>query len=210
VKLALALLAVIAVPARARADAPVDKPADKPADPPEVDDASVEAANEANLESQAPRHGTTLSLMLGGAATFGLGIDDSTGRGGALSIRVGHVMTPRAVMTFELTSFATLHEIGMAPTTLLTNTDVNFLVGVQQYTSPSLWVRAAGGVGAYKLERGAMPTLHYAGPTSAVGIGIDIIRHHYLVVAIEAVTTGMLNRDGVLISSTLGVGLSYY
>jgi hypothetical protein len=202
VKLALALLAAVAVPARAHAEAP--------ADPPEVDDASVEAASEANLESQAPRRGTTLSLSVGAAATFGFGIDDSTGRGGALSIRVGHVMTPRALMTFEVTSFATLHEIGMAPTTLLTNTDVNLLVGVQQYTSPSLWVRAAGGVGAYKLERGAMPTLHYAGPTSAVGIGIDIIRHHYLVVAIEAVTTGMLNRDGVLISSTLGVGVSYY
>ncbi len=201
-KLAVALLAAVAVPARAHAEAP--------ADPPEVDDAAVEAASEANLESQAPRHGTTLSLSLGAAATFGLGIDDSTGRGGALSIRVGHVMTPRALLTFEVTSFATLHEIGMAPTTLLTNTDVNLLVGVQQYTSPSLWVRAAGGVGAYKLERGAMPTLHYAGPTSAVGIGIDIIRHHYLVVAIEAVTTGMLNRDGVLISSTLGVGVSYY
>lgn len=205
-KLALALLAAIAAPVRAYADVP----ADKPANPPEVDDAAVETANEANLESQAPRHGTTLSLALGGAATFGLGIDDSTGRGGSLSIRVGRVMTPRAVLTFEVTSFATLHEIGMMPTTLLTNTDVNLLVGVQQYTSPSLWVRAAGGIGAYKLERGAMPALHYAGPTSAVGLGVDVIRHHYLVVAIEAVTTGMLNRDGVLISSMLGVGISYY
>ena len=51
---------------------------------------AAEAADEANLESNAPRAGMTFSVALGAGITMG----DGVGRGPALSFRIGHVATP--------------------------------------------------------------------------------------------------------------------
>lgn len=174
---------------------------------PAADSAAEERAREANLESTAPRHGTTFSAMLGGATFLGLGTQNSVGRGPAVSFRLGHVATPRTVLTFELTAMSMLHAVGGQT---YPNTHGNLLAGAQYYTSSSLWVRGAGGFGIYDRRGDPMHTQPIAGPAGAFGIGIDLVRRHYLVLDLEVTLVGMVNREGVLTNGALGLGLNYY
>ena len=77
----------------ARADTKVtDPPPPSPPDP-----YAEEQAREANLVSNAPREGMTFSAALG----LGLTLGDGVGRGPGVSVRLGHVATPRTVLTFD-------------------------------------------------------------------------------------------------------------
>lgn len=171
------------------------------------DESAKHAAEEANLESNAPREGLTLSAAAGGSFALGFGIDDSVGRGGALSLRVGHVMTPSSILLFELEGASQFHKTSM--TNVVHNDDVHLLVGAQYYTNTSFWIRGGAGYGNYTLVQAA-ETRHLAGAAAVFGLGLDLLRRHYFVLGLEAFVTGTVNRDGMITSSALCLGASYY
>jgi hypothetical protein len=186
----------------ARADAP--------------DPAALEAG-EANLESTADRRGLVFAGSLGGAATIGFGIQDSVGRGGTVSLRLGHVATPRTVITFELQAAAVLHRPAQGSSTkseVKTNTDANLLAGAQYYVNGSLWLRLAGGIGSYQgrdvdVGGGKLGDVTLTGPAVLVGAGVDLARFKWVVIGIEAASCAMINRDGMLMVSGASLGLQF-
>jgi hypothetical protein len=205
----LAALAVVSAAGVARADAPGASP---PAGEP---DPAVEEASDANLESAASRTGIVVSGSLGGGMIIGIGVDDSAGRGPAVSLRLGHVATPHTVITFGVDFTLALHKPKDFP--VQTNSDTNLLAGAQYYVNPSLWLRFAGGLGVYQgrkvlVEVDNMQTvgdLTLIGPAALAGIGVDIVRFKWAVLGLEAATSATVNRQGVLLASHLNLGLSF-
>jgi hypothetical protein len=176
--------------------------------PPSPPDPQAEAAaSEANLESITPRAGMTMSFAVGGALFLGGG--GGVGRGGLITARLGHVMTPSTVLQLELVGGSMLHTIA-TDSKIYRNDDVNFTVGAQYYTSPSLWFRGGGGFGVYTRNDGPNMTQTLPGLAGVFGIGVDLIRRHYFVLGLETYSVGLINRSGLLVSSALGIGISYY
>lgn len=220
---ALAALAVAGVAAADPAKPPASGVSGAPAAPAasaasaagSADDAKPDplaeaAADEANLESNAPRMGLTFSGAAGGS--IGVGADDGVGRGGALSLRLGHVATPATIITFEVVAGSFLHSTGG---TTLHNDHVSVVAGAQVYMTPGLWLRAAGGFGVYTkreldMTTGATDATAYPGPAGLVGVGVDLFRRHYFVLGLEAFSVANIARDGLHTLSALCLGLSYY
>jgi len=183
-------------------------PASQPPDP------AVEEAADANLESVQARSGLTFDAAAGAGLIFGIGVKDSVGRGPAVSLRLGHVATRHTVITFEIDVTTALH-MPVATKTLEANTSTNLLAGARYYVSPSLWLRGAGGIGAYLgkkvaiLDNGKLGDITLFGPAVLGGIGLDLARWKWAVLALDAATSAMINREGVLIVSGLKLGLSF-
>lgn len=180
-----------------------------PGIPAPPDQAAVEAGD-ANLESTANRQGFTFAGSIGGGLTVGFGIDDSVGRGGSVSLRLGHVATPSTVITFELGFTAVLHR----PTTnaaIATNTNTTLLAGGLHYVNPSLWVRGGAGLGIYQGRdiNLAGDDVSLVGPAVLFGVGLDLARFKSAVIDLEVATSATINRDGLLIASGAGLGLSF-
>ena len=175
------------------------------ADPDKSDPLAREAAEEANLESNAPRAGLTLSAAVGGSLV--VGSDGGVGKGGALSLRLGHVATPHTVITFEIVGGSYFHSVTSGATKR--NDDVNVLAGAQWYTTPGLFLRAAGGFGTYTKVDASLTT-NYPGPAGLVGFGYDLFRRHYLVLGVEGFGIGKIARDGIHTFFGFCFGLSYY
>ncbi len=209
---ALGALLVLAGPAHA----------DTPAAEATPDPAAVQAG-EANLESQAIRKGLVFTFAVGGAVTLGFGVNDSTGTGGAGTIRLAHVATPRALVTLEVVGSALFHQVteGMGPdakTSTYTNQVTNFLLGTQVYANPALWFRIAGGFGRYLGDHVLLESrpgtpqmrgqLRLAGPAFSAGAGLDVVRWRRLRISAELQATGMVNREGLLSSGGFLVGLA--
>ena len=190
---ALALLAVAGLAGRARAD---DKP----------DPLAQGKADEANLESNAPRQGVTFSASLGGGLLVAHG---SVGSMPFLSLRLGHVMTPDTVLTLEINGGTLRHKQAMMGDTLL-DTASNVLVGAQYYTHPSVWVRMAGGLDLHTIDNGPLGQDVIPGAAAAFGAGVDLVRRHFLVLGLEVLGIAAVNREGLLVTGGLGLGLSYY
>jgi len=203
---AAALVALSVIAGGARADALVPAASDAP-------DPAVEDAGDANLESKENRRGLTFTGAIGGGLIVGFGIDDSVGRGGSLSLRLGHVATRRTVITFEVGITAALHKPNVTTLGTQTNTNTNLAAGAQYYVNPSLWLRLAGGVGAYQGNKVArantIDDFVLIGPTVIGGIGVDLMRFKFAVVGIEFAASAMINRDGLLFASGADVGLSF-
>jgi len=182
----------------------------EPAEP-TADELARHAAEEANLESNAPRVGLTLAIAAGGAVL--IGADGGVGRGGALSLRVGQVATPRTIITFELTGSSAKHDVsamaGVPPAKPINNDAVAAMVGGQYYAAPVFWLRASGGFGVYT-KRTSDSITTYPGPAAGVGAGLDVYRRHYLAIGFEAFSIAQLARDGLHTSTALCLGLSYY
>jgi hypothetical protein len=184
------------------------KPANEPPD------AAVDEAAEANLESTAERRGLTFAASVGGGLTIGFGIAGSVGRGGAVSLRLGHVATRSTVITFEVSTSVALHEPHVMNPSVKTNTDTNLLAGAQYYLHHSLWVRVAAGVGIYRgeqveLSTGGIGDLQLVAPAVLGGVGVEFARFKWAVLGLETGTSAMVTRNGVLISSCLDLGLSF-
>jgi hypothetical protein len=175
-------------------------------------DPAVQDAADANLETNDSRSGLTFAIQVGGGLTVGFGINDSVGRGGSLSLRLGHVATRRTVITFELTGTASLHKAASMNSTKA-NTDVNLMAGAQYYVNRSLWLRAAGGLGVYTRRdvRGTMGVedVTLVGPAALGGIGVEILRFKWAALGFEIGASTMVNRDGVLIASGAGLDLTF-
>jgi hypothetical protein len=172
---------------------------------PKPDPRAVEAADGANLESTAPRAGLTFAGALGGSLFVGSA--GGVGRGGAISLRLGHVATSTTILTFELAGGTFFHATGDKT---MRDDDANILAGAQRYTNASLWIRAAAGFGVYTHRRAAMADQTLPGPAGAVGVGIDLVRRRYLVLGFEVFGIGKIHRDGLLVTSGICLGLSYY
>lgn len=207
----LAVVAGVAVASVAHAG-PTPPAATPPSATPAIQepDPAAEDAADANLESTANRQGLTFAASLGGGLTVGFGIDGSTGRGGSIDLRLGHVATPRTVITFELGATIALH--GTSSMTY-TNTDTNLLAGAQYYVSESLWLRFAGGLGVYQASQvrrsdGMLGDVQQVGPAVLGGVGIDVARFKWAVLGFEIGTSAMI-RSGVLIASDVRVGLAF-
>jgi hypothetical protein len=211
------VVALVALVGIARAEPPARRaarvtaaaePASTPSDP----DPAVAEAADANLESVEARRGLTFDATVGGGLIFGIGIKDSVGRGPAVSLRVGHVANRRTVITLELTTTAALHKPAMNSGTEA-NTSANLLAGARTYVNPSLWLRAAGGLGVYQargiLVDDKLDNVTLIGPALLGGMGIDVARFKWAVLSIDFATSAMVNRDGVLIASGINFGLSF-
>jgi hypothetical protein len=174
----------------------------------EAPDPAVESAADANLESTATRRGFTLAGSLGAGLLVGLGIEGPTGRGGSLDVRLGHVATPRTVITFEVGATLTLH--GKEGMPVYTTTDTNLLAGAQYYASESLWLRLAGGLGVYQAShvQGSNEDIHQIGPAVLGGIGIDIARFKRAVFGVE-IGTSVMVHSGALVASDLRLGVQF-
>jgi hypothetical protein len=195
-------------PTVASAAAPAAAPASESTAP---DPAAIEAGD-ANLVPTAARTGTTLAAALGGGLLLGVGIEGSTGRGGAVSLRLGHVATPHTVITLELGVTGALHRPKeTAP--IATNTDGQILVGAQYYANPSLWLRFAGGLGIYQgrqvpVAKG-LGDVTLMGPAVLGGLGIDLARFRWAVLDLEFAVSATINSQGILFSNGASVGLAF-
>ncbi|TMQ07799.1 MAG: hypothetical protein E6J90_42490 [Deltaproteobacteria bacterium] len=215
-----ARLAALVVLAGPLARAEPRPPAPAPAEP----DPAADHAGEANLESTSPRRGVTFTVSVGGGMILGLGVDNSTGRGGALSLRLGHVATPSTVIAFEIMGTGALHRPAKDPqgndAPIETNTVTHLLAGAQHWINSSLWVRAAAGLGLYQ-GRGVRtmqdPVTNKTvylddtrlGPAVLGGVGFEVLRVRSAAFGFETAMAAAINREGVVASTFLNLGVSF-
>lgn len=169
------------------------------ADPQET---AAAGAEEANLAPNGPRSG----FMLAGSVGAGITLGDGAGRGPALSLRVGYLATPSTELTFELTGGSLLH----APPGQATqhNDIIGLYAGAQHYVANTFWIRGAGGFVSYTENPG---TVVHGGVGALFGLGVDLVRWHYLVLGIESFgTVAAVSTRGGMFNSGLCLGLSYY
>lgn len=181
-------------------------PAPPPGPPDEITDDEV---HEANLESNAPREG----FVFAGALGFGvlIGGDIGVGRGPAVALRFGHVATQKSVITFELVGSTGLHKKAMEADTL-SDSSFGLFAGVQHYTSPSVWVRLAGGLDVFTANAnlsGVGGTAH-GGVGALAGGGFDLARWGYLVLGFETFAMGSVTGDGFKFQLGFATNLTYY
>jgi (2Fe-2S) ferredoxin len=163
-------------------------------------------AEEANLESNAPRQGVTFSAAVGGGLLLGKG---TVGSMPMLSLRVGEVMTPNSILTLELVGGTVRHKQAMDGPTL-TDATSSLLVGAQYYTNTSLWVRGGGGLNVHSVDNGPQGSSVVPGVAAAIGAGVDLLRRHFFVLGLEVLSIAAVDRDGLLLSGGLSLGASYY
>ena len=181
---------------------------------PQPDPRAVQAGEEANLVSDAPRSGVTFSFSVGDALVLGgngsnMG-DIGVGNGPALSLRVGHVATRDTVITFELTGSSRFHSTNVTGAPVYHDEDVNLLAGALVYVTPSVWLRAAGGLSVITFDdsSGDKPR---AGVGGVGGIGIDLVRWRKLVLGLEGWgLSSIVAVRGYVFDTGLALGLTYY
>ncbi len=173
---------------------------------PEPDPAAARAGD-ANLESTAHRRGLVFGGALGPSLTFGGG----SPAGGGLLLRIGHVATPRTVITFTVGGDTQLHKVGDA---VIANSVGYGLAGAQYWVGPSLWVSLGLGAGNYRCnqcQNDAKQTVdtRRAGIASGAGIGVDLVRFHGVVLGLELHGMTLLARGGLITTSGIALGLSF-
>ncbi len=176
------------------------------------DQAAIEAGD-ANLASDGHRTGVNFAAAIGPGLMVGFGLQDSVGRGGALSLRLGHVADPRTVITLELQITAALHKLAIN-SDAASNTETNLLVGAQRYVNPSLWLRGAGGLGVYKadqvqLSNGQLGTQTIVGPAALFGLGIDLARFKSSTLGLEFAAALMVSGTGALLTTAADINLAF-
>lgn len=176
--------------------------------PPPRPDPAAERVVEANLESIEHRRGIVFGAALGASVTIGGG----TGTGGLLNLHLGHVATPRTVITFELNGSAQFHQNPAME--LVANNITTVLAGFQYWVGPSLWFRGGLGAGTYHCNQclnsvGQRPSTKAAGPAGGVSVGVDLVRFHGTVLGFELSSSSLLTRDGVIVTNAMSLGLSF-
>lgn len=190
------------------------------ASPAAADDKPDPAIGEPNLESISERQGFAFTFAVGGAATIGVGINDSTGTGGSAVFRLTRVATPRALVMLEITGSGLLHQVDMGSegTKTYVNQLTHFLVGGQIYVNPALWFRIAAGFSRYfgdhvtieqePMQPRVVGDTRLAGPAGSVGAGVDFVRLKRVRIGAELMLTGTATRDGLLSSGGFLFGLT--
>lgn len=181
-----------------------------------ADEPALDRVGEANLETTASRKTLMATLAAGGSITFGVGIDDVGGNGGAGSLRLGRVATPRALATLEISGTATLHRPAKdAP--LATNNASGVLAGLQYFVGPSLWVRGGVGVGTYRAEQsdldgtGTVIAHRVAyGAGFLGGAGVELARFRHVSLGLETFVLSLVTRDGDITTGAFLLDVSVY
>jgi len=171
-----------------------------------ADDAepAVTHAGEANLDPKGSRTNIQLTGALGGAVSLGFSMTDANGSGGALSLRLGEPMSPEWVLNLEVATVGQLHR-AIDHMTLEVDQSTALLVGASYYPSDSLFVRFGLGGGNY-IKRDLMGEHHFGGVDSIFGAGLEVIKVKHFVFDVEIWNLSLLNRDGLLSSSTFCIG----
>jgi len=178
-------------------------------------DRAVQEAGDANLESESHRKGITLQAAVGGGLILGFGVDGVVGNGGSLGIRLGRVATEKSLVTLEANVVVPRHAVKatMGSETYI-DADTSLLIGGQFYVNPALYLRVAGGLGAYhgehKQDGAVVQDIDLVGPAGAVGAGVEIIRFVRWAAGLEIFTTGMINRQGLISSSGFLISVIVY
>jgi hypothetical protein len=181
------------------------KPEQKNEAPPD-ENADVES-REANLESNAPRKGVVFGLAIGPGVLMGGNV--GVGRGGALSLRLGHVATRSSVITFEIVGTGAQHSIATNDPAV-TDTNVGLFAGIQTYISRATWLRLSGGPTVFSANIGGSNQHQNGGVGGLAGAGFDIARWGYLVLDISAFGMTSLTSDGGKVQLGFVLGLTYY
>lgn len=201
----LVALLASAAPALAETPLPPKKKRPDPPPPPSPPDPIVESAKYANLESTNRHQGINLTFGLGGGFSVGFGIDSAVGRGVTGNLRIATVASEKFAFTAEAVSLTLLHRVEAMGAPIKRDQDFNLLIGLQYYVNPTLWLRVAGGIGAYQI---ADAPKALAGPAGLAGGGVDIVRSKRLALGLEFLSVAMLNRDGVLSSNAFLLALN--
>jgi hypothetical protein len=200
----------------ARADGGLQDPAHPippaPPPPPSQPDPVVAASAQHGIESTSRHQGLSATLAIGGGLTVGVGIDSSVGRGPAGSLRIAHMAGERWAFTAEIANTTLLHRVKGTDSSsgdLRTDVGTNLLFGAQLYVNRVLWLRGGVGLGSFSIdEPDSMDTRILAGPSGVVGGGLDLVRFRRAAIGVEMMSIGMLNRDGLLTTTSFMVDLS--
>ena len=208
---AFALAGVLALRAIAHADK-IEDPKPTPPDP-----VAEETATESNLASNVHHDKLAVTAAVGG----GLVLGDGVGRGAAASFRLG--FRHRAIVeTLELNVGSLFHEPdGPQSEPVLHNDVVSLMAGIQYYTTPSLWIRGAGGLTVYTVESETtppaptkvmrLPDQSHFGGGAVFGLGLDLVRLHHFVLDVETFTVvSIVGTKGLMTTSGLCIGGSFY
>ena len=173
-----------------------------------IPDPAAARAGDSNLESIEQRRGIVFGASIGPSVTIGGG----TGTGGDVALKLGHVATPTTVIQLVFGGSAQLHKD--LNSTLVANNVTYVLGGVQYWIGPSLWIHLGLGAGTYhcnsclnaaKQERNTKR----AGVSGGFGAGVDLVRFHGVVLGLEVYTVTLLDRDGVVATSGMSLGLAF-
>lgn len=176
------------------------------------DEPAVAHVGEANLESKEVRQGVQLTGAIGGGLALGFSMEDTTGTGGVISLRLGEPMTPQWVLTIELAGGGQLHRTAeMNPRTVIDN-DTNLLFGAQFYPSDSFFVRGGFGLGTYLQNTAArdLADHKYVGPAFVLGAGLELVKLKHFIFDFEVFSISMPNRAGLLATTAACLGLTIH
>lgn len=185
----------------------------KPEPPPPAPspDPVVTSSAQHGLESGSRHQGLSLTLALGGGLTVGVSIDSSVGRGPSGSLRFAHMAGERWAFTAELATTTLLHQVKGTDMSGSVRTDLgnNFLVGAQLYVNRVLWLRAGVGLGSFKIdEPDPNKDTILPGPSGVVGGGLDLVRFRRVAIGVEMMSLGMVNREGLLTTTSFMLDLT--
>lgn len=208
---ALALVAVLALPARAIAGdaaAPPGARDDEPDAPPEIDPdpRAVEEAREANLVPVSVREGFAIGVAVGPAIQIGYSVPGASGTGGSFNLRFGTVASPRWVWLLEIGT--TTYE---SKATGEINSSAVFSVGGQLYVNEAFWLRGGAGLAAFTRREDGMREEEAKGGFGVMGAGgFDLLRRGGLALSIEGASHLARYREGTIFGASLQLGLSWY
>ena len=204
-KLAAAIALVIASSiANAAPRAPIPPPPPSPPDP-----SAIEQASDANYDEDAPHHGFRIEAAVGPASQLSFGIDQSSGRGPGVSIRLGAAATRHVALLFSVDVTSYLSQVAGKPVEL--NSSTIFSLGPQIYLRDAIWLRAGIGFGSYQRRSNSAtaPQHLYTGGGGQVGAGYDVVRHDRFALSIEITLLGAIYREGFIGGGIFGVGIAY-
>ena len=130
-------------------------------------------------------------------------------QGLGLSMKIGHVATPRMTMIIEVRASANPPD----PTkpTSVESTAVNLLVGTQYWLGPSIWASLGFGIGHYTraaMEDETNENVRLFGPAGGVGVGVEVARFPHIALEVAVFSATTLTRDGPTLSNLLAFGMS--
>ena len=198
---ALAIATVLAPASTARAD---ELPAAGPPNP-----VASRAAAEANLAPGAGRHDLVATAAVGTGIQVGLGVDDSTGAGGGVSLRVSQVASPRWLVGIELDLTVYAHRLAVEMAETKVNQSALLAAGGQFYPRDGVWVRGGLGLAAFsrRVQGSDARSRDYFGFGSVAGVGVELVKRRSLALELETFGTAAVYRDGVVVGGALCLGL---
>ncbi len=201
---ALVLTALGASSAVARPRPPIAAPPPSPPDP-----AAAAQASEANLEAPGERSGFRIGAALGPATQLGFGVDESSGAGFGVSLRVGTAASPRLAWMAEvvLTGYRAENDASKATT----NTSSLTVLGGQLHLRESFWIRGGAGFATFARRTESGPANRvFAGVGVAGGAGFDVVRRGGFALSLEACATTAFYRGGTVIGGFGALGVMFY